>query len=383
MRLEWSSALWIGLIALAIVLILRRRWRPQRSGIRFSTVDRVRAQGATWAGGLRRLIPYLRWSAILVLLVAVARPQKGHEDQRIAAEGIAIQMVLDVSSSMRALDFQLNGRRASRIAAAKEVMEDFVAGKGGLEGRPNDLVGLITFARYADSKVPLTLDHANLLGVLGETEAVHPRYRRGRRGRLEPVGATAEEDGTAIGDALGVAVERLRRYAESRGQADAEGEDTQASSKIIVLLTDGNQTVPDSMDPVQAAEIAASFGYKIYVIGAGSRKACPYPVEIEGEGTQYVRGRDVINEEPLKEIARITGGEYFRALDTNGLESIYAQIDRLEKVETVEKRYLDWTELAIAPMAWSVPGLLPRVWWALVLLLIEVMLLSTRFRKIP
>lgn len=389
MRLHWAIALWIGLIALAIVLILRRRWKPQRSGIRFSTVDRVQAQGVTWASGLRRFVPLLRWSAILVLLLAVARPQKGNEQEKVPAKGIAIQMVLDVSSSMRALDFQLNGRRVDRITAAKKVMDDFITGKGSLKGRPDDLIGLITFARYADSKVPLTLDHGNLLHVLGETEAIRMLLRRDERGRLTKTPETAREDGTAIGDALGVAVERLRRYAESRGQAGDKGEDTKAGSKIIILLTDGNQTVPESMDPVKAAEIAASFGYKIYVIGAGSRQTpfvpVDFPVEIEGEGTRYIPQKrlGILNEEPLQKVAQATGGQYFRAFDTNSLESIYAQIDQLEKVETIEHRYLEWTELATAPMAWTSAGLVPRVWWALVLLLIEVVLLSTRFRKIP
>ncbi len=381
MRLQWDTALLIGLVVLAVVWVLRRRFQPQRSGIRFSTIDRLRKPGKTWAGRVRWLIPGLRWLAMLVLLLALARPQKGNEQQRVSAEGIAIQMVLDVSSSMRSLDFEWGGKRADRITAAKNVMRDFIRGGRGLDGRKDDLIGLITFAKYADSKVPLTLDHANLQRVLDQTEAIKVVFRRTPRG-AEAVSGT-EEDSTAIGDAIAVAVERLRDFARHRGQTGGSGKDSNAKSKVIVLLTDGNQTEPSSMEPAKAAEIAATFGYKIYVIGAGSMRPCPYPYEVEGEGVVLGRVRHVLNEAPLRKVAEMTGGRYFRATDTDSLRKIYAEIDRLEKTKTIEQRYLEWTELATAPASWSGAGLVPRVWMAMVLLLIEIALLSTRFRKIP
>lgn len=381
MRLQWNLALLVGLIVLTIVWVLRRRYKPQRSGIRFSTIDRLRVQGATWATRVRRLIPAMRWLAMIVLLVSLARPQKGNEQQRVAAEGITIEMVLDVSSSMRALDFEWQGERVDRITAAKNVMEEFVDGSRGLDGRKDDLIGLITFARYADSKVPLTLDHANLLRVMDRTEAIKVIFRR-TFGGVQAV-RSSDEDGTAIGDAIAVAIERLRQFARSRGQASKTGKDTKAKSKIIILLTDGNQTVPDSMEPSKAAEIAATFGYKIYVIGAGSRKVCSYPCEDEDGQVTLVRYGQALNEAPLRKVAEMTGGKYFRATDTDSLRRIYEEIDRLEKTKTIERRYLEWTELATAPMDWSRPGVVPRVWMAMVLLLIEIALLSTRFRKIP
>ncbi|MBN1344642.1 MAG: VWA domain-containing protein [Phycisphaerae bacterium] len=384
MRFQWDMALWVGLAVLAVVLLLRRRWRPASSGIRFSTVDVLLQQGSTWATRARRMIPGLRWLAMLVLVLAIARPQKGNEHQRISAEGIAIQMVLDVSSSMRSLDFSWEGKQTDRITAAKNVMREFIRGDRGLSGRKDDLIGLITFARYADSKVPLTLDHANLLRVLDETEAIKVIFRRGGffGSQMQPV-HTSDEDGTAIGDAIAVAVERLNQFARTRGQADRAGKDTKAKSKIIILLTDGNQTVPESMDPAKAAELAATFGYKIYVIGAGSRRPHGYPCEDENGQVRLVQTNDALNEEPLQKVAELTGGKYFRATDTNSLWQIYEEIDRLEKTKTVEQRYLEWTELATAPMDWSWAGVMPRVWMAMVLLLIEVALLSTRFRKIP
>ncbi len=381
MRLQWDMALLLGFAVLAVVLLLRRWLQPHRSGIRFSTIDRLREQRATSWTRARRVIPLLRWSAMMVLLIALARPQKGNEHQRVTAEGIAIQMVLDVSSSMRALDFEWEGKRADRITAAKKVMREFIEGSGGLDGRKDDLIGLITFARYADSKVPLTLDHANLSRVLDESNAIKVIYRRGWGG-FQPV-RNMDEDGTAIGDALAVAVERLRQFARAKGQADKGGKDTKAKSKVIILLTDGNQTVPDSMLPAKAAEIAATLGYKIYVIGAGSRRRCSYPCEDENGQVTLVPYRQGLNEAPLQKVAEMTGGRYFRATDTTSLRKIYAEIDRLEKTKTIEQRYLEWTELATAPMGWSWAGMVPRVWMAMILLLIEVALLSTRFRKIP
>jgi Ca-activated chloride channel family protein len=290
-------------------------------------------------------------------------------------------LVLDVSSSMRSRDFQWNGQAADRITAAKNVIRDFVRGGNGLPGRRDDLIGLITFARYADSKVPLTLDHANLLRVLDRTEAIKVIFRRTFAG-LQPV-RTSDDDGTAIGDAIAVAIERMQQFARTRGQADKGGKDTKAKSKVIILLTDGNQNVPDSLEPAEAAEMAAALGYKIYVIGAGSGRACPYPCEDENGQVTLVRTGEALNEEPLQKVAEITGGKYFRATDTESLRKIYAEIDRLEKTKTIEQRYLEWTELATAPLDWSMAWFVPRVWMAMVLLLIEIALLSTRFRKIP
>jgi Ca-activated chloride channel family protein len=381
MRFQWGTALLIGLAVLAVLWLIRRRWQPQRSGIRFSAIDRLREQGATWATRARRFLPALRWAAMIVLVIALARPQKGNEQQRIAAEGIAIQMVLDISSSMRSLDFQLAGRSTDRVTTAKNVMRDFIRGGRGFSGRHDDLIGLITFARYADSKVPLTLDHANLIRVLDQTEAIKVIFRRTVFG-VQPVRGN-DEDGTAIGDAIAVAIERLRDFARTRGQSGQGGGDTKAKSKVIILLTDGNQNIPDSMPMTKAAEIAATFGYKIYVIGAGSGRASSYPCEDEDGQVTLIRMQEVLNEEPLRKVAEITGGRYFRATDTESLRRIYEEIDRLEKTKTIEHRYLEWVELATAPLNLSRTALVPRVWMAMVLLLIEVLLLSTRFRKIP
>jgi Ca-activated chloride channel family protein len=300
---------------------------------------------------LRVLIPVSRTVAVGALILALARPQQGDEQTRIFSEGIAIEMVVDVSGSMQAMDFELDGQRKNRLEAIKKVFGEFVSGGKKLEGRPDDLIGMIAFAMYPDSKCPLTLDHDNLLTIVEQTEI-----------DTEQTGSR-----TAIGDGIALGVERLLDIDRRRKDADRN----QVKSKVMILLTDGESNAGE-IDPKRAAELAATMDVKIYTVGVGTRGMAPVPVRDFTGRLRFVSQRVNIDEDTLKEIARITGGRYFRATDTSSLENIYAEIDQLEKTETEEKRYLQYREKA--------PWLLGL---AFAMVSLEIGLVNTRFRKIP
>ena len=250
-------------------------------------------------------------------------------------------MVVDTSSSMAALDLQLDGRQSNRLDVVKHTFRTFVQGGASLAGRPGDLIGMVTFARYADSLTPLTLDHDTLVTLLDQIHIV----------------SLPEEDGTAIGEGIALGIERLRNLT--------------TTSKVMILLTDGANNAGET-EPVQAAQIAKALGIKIYTIGAGTRGIAPVPVR-RRDGTMVLkRTRVFIDEDTLKNIATITGGHYFRATDSAGLEAIYAEIDALEKTANVAEQYQQYAErfgLALLP--------------GLGLLLLEMVLVNTRFRTLP
>jgi Ca-activated chloride channel family protein len=333
-------------------------------------------------------------------VVCLARPQKGNEETRIWAEGVAIQTLVDVSGSMEALDFNLGGQQVNRLEAIKHVFREFVLGNDDqLPGRPDDLIGLVTFAGYADTKAPLTLDHATVLDILENTHTVmsvdvqkrlwelQRRQQRaqqeGNRARARELGAQVEmvaaEDGTAIGDAIGLAVKNLTELERRRGV----GADRSIKSKILVLMTDGANNAGD-LSPGQAARMAAAFGYKIYTVGVGTgRRALVPQLDPFGGQVRLVPHRSPIDEETLRTIADATGAKYFRARDTDALYEIYAEIDKLEKTETEEKRYMQFRELATEPIQLGAVTLPPLLMIALGLLVLETLLANTVFRKIP
>lgn len=375
---DWPSAAFARPMFLTLLLLLpliawRRSRRMQRSAIRFSTLAPLRQAGATWAVRARHIVPALRMLAVGLLIICLARPQKGDEETRIFSEGIAIQLLIDRSSSMLAEDFSLDGKRVNRLEAVKAVATNFVLGdkEADLLGRPNDLIGMIAFAGYADSFCPLTLDHAYVAETLAQTQIVDTQNR--------------EEDGTAIGDAIALGVLRMRDLAKQREAMLLN----RVRSKVIVLLTDGEQTRGDLL-PEKGAELAKAEGIKIYAIGVGTRGMAPMPsVDLFGQ-KRMVPTPVSIDEETLKSVAQTTGGEYFRATDTDSLRRIYARIDELEKVETEEKRYLQTAELATQAVMYDIawlPSWLrttpPLLLVVLSLLALEVILANTRFRKIP
>lgn len=281
----------------------------------------------------RHILIVLRSTAIILLVIALARPQYGNEQTKVTTEGIDIVLAVDVSGSMLAEDFEIGGQRYNRLHVVKPVVKDFIM------KRTNDRIGLVVFAGRPYTQCPMTLDYGMLLQLLEKAE----------------IGMV--EDGTAIGSALGSSIERLK--------------DTKAKSKVIILLTDGRNNAGE-IDPFTAAEIARTFGIKIYTIGAGTKGLAPYPaMDIFGNRVMKQVKID-IDDDALKEIAKITDGKYYRATDTESLKEIYSQIDKLEKTETEVTQYTEYNELFHY-------FLLP----ALGLLLVELGLTKTKLRKIP
>jgi Ca-activated chloride channel homolog len=321
----WLAAWW-----------LLPRWLGRReSAVRFSSVGRVRRLGGSPSLVARRAAQLLRVVVVALLILAMARPQTGRKQTKVHSEGVDIVLVLDTSGSMQALD--LDGdrsleRRRNRLEVAKTVVEEFVA------KRDNDQVGLVVFGNEAFTQCPLTLDHDVLASFLDRVE----------------IGMAG--DGTAIGSALGIAVKRLR--------------DSTAKSKVIVLLTDGRNNA-GALSPTKAAEVAHTFGIRIYAVGAGTRGKAPFIVE-SVFGRQVVYEGVEIDEATLRAIADETGGEYFRAEDREALAKVYDEIDRLEKTEMTMDTFTEYNErfrLLVTP--------------ALALLLVEVVLLGGRLRKLP
>jgi Ca-activated chloride channel family protein len=264
----------------------------------------------------------------------MARPQAGNKQTEYLSEGIDIILCIDTSGSMQALDFSMGGKRIERLTVVKEAVKKFI------KARTSDRIGMIVFGEDAFTLCPLTLDYGVLLSFLDRVE----------------IGMAGEA--TAIGDAVALGVKRLKALEK-------------AKSRVMILLTDGRNNA-GRIAPGTAAEIAEEFDVKIYTIGAGTEGEAPFLIEHPLFGKQYVYQKVDLDEETLKEIARITDGHYFRAKDTSALERIYYQIDQLEKTEVKVKEYMEYNEL---------------FWWflipALALLLIEVVLSQTRFRKIP
>ena len=272
----------------------------------------------------------LALSAIL-LGIALAGPRLPDRSQRIEREGIAIMMAVDISGSMQALDLSEGDKERTRLDAVKSVFSEFVRGTDTLAGRHDDQIGVISFAGFADTRCPLTLDHEILMQVADSLQIVTAR----------------REDGTAVGDGLGLAVERLRA--------------SKAKSRIIILLTDGVNNRGEET-PLAAAELAATEGIKVYTIGAGSQGFAPVRVPDPFTGRPTLQQVEVqIDEKTLEAIAERTGGKYFRATNAEGLRKVYGEIDKLERTKIGEERFREYTEyyrhvtalaLLLAALAW-------------------------------
>lgn len=337
--------------------------RERRPTLVYSSTEPLEQVGRTWAVRLQPLPRVLRTLTVAMLVLCLAQPRKGNQQTRLKSEGIAIQLVVDRSGSMSALDLSPPGRRVDRLDTVKTVVRDFVIGGGGLRGRTDDLAGAIVFAAQADSICPLTLDHAFLVESLGKV-----KLARGRG-----------EDGTAIGDGLALAVERLKTLDQQRLLAGAQ----KIKSRIIILLTDGENNAGD-IEPRKAAELAATFGIKVYTIGAGTRGMAPSLVVDPFTGQERYNQVPVsIDEDTLRDIATKTGGSYFRATDAESLRAIYATIDKMEKTSSEEKRYLNYRELATEWVRVGPLTLPPLLLVAFALGLVEVVLSNTWLRRIP
>ncbi|MGB0716375.1 MAG: vWA domain-containing protein [Phycisphaerae bacterium] len=354
-----------GWVCLAAILLIPWVWinllrNRANVAVRFSSSSLLRELGTSWVQRLRWLPAFIRSLAIVAIIVALARPQSAgaYRDTR---EGIAIQMVLDISGSMAQDDFLIDGQWVRRLDAVKRVFRDFVLGGEGLPGRENDLIGMSTFAMFAENPCPLTLDHGTLASILKETEI--PGWVNGRQVREDQ-----EADYTGLGDAIVLASDNLRRAGE-QALAGVPGAEA-AKSRVMILLTDGKDNPPpfrdvaSAPDPIEAAKVAARLGVKIYTIGAvGDQRR---------QGGFFGRRGMQVDERALKEIAQTTGGKYFRATDTDSLITIYEEIDSLEKRSTGERSYRD--NIYAARVAMIV---------ALSLVLFEVLLVNTRFRQVP
>ncbi len=337
---------WVWLLALLPLLpLLWWLWRrpARRPVLRFSSLAVVQA-----AAGPRRhlwhLLPALRLAVLACLIVAAARPQSPDESSHVVVEGIAIMMVLDTSASMLDRDLSPPGQDLTRLDVVKDVFRRFVAGDGRLPGRPNDLIGMVRFAREADSVAPLALDKRPLLDLLERTEVAVDRFGR----------VLDEANATAIGDGLALAVERLRNLRPLTGS----GEQLVIRGRVIILLTDGENNA-GLVTPEQAGELAALYGIRVYTIVAGT-----------GQRVGFVRHPP--DDAALRRIAELTGGRHFRATAAAALDEIYAEIDRLERTRTAEQRFIAWRELA---------G--PWVLAAFVGLAAHGLLSATVLRKIP
>lgn len=299
---------WLLLASLAapLVYVLAER---SVGLVTYSTLELVGQAHRSSRARLARLPAVLLAVAALAFAIALAGPRTGDATTVIRREGIAIVMVVDRSGSMRARDFVLDDANVSRLEVVKRVFRRFVEEPGGR--REGDLIGLVAFARYADGLCPLTLDHGNLLSILDDLAIVE-----------DP-----DEDGTAIGEGLALGVERLRRIT--------------APSKVAILLTDGVNNAGE-VDPLQAADLAAQYGVKVYAIGAGTTGTAPVPVRTRSGAVVLRRAFVEIDEATLQRIAERTGGRYFHARDAKGLEQVIEEIGALERAELTEVRYLQY-----------------------------------------
>ncbi len=332
--------------------------RGRRSGaIRFSSTSAAARAGKSLRQRLLFLPTALRVFALVLLVVALARPQEGMERVRDINKGIAIEMIVDRSGSMGA-EMNFRGQRMNRLDVVKKVFEEFVTGNDDdLKGRPNDLIGMISFARYADTVCPLTLAHGALPRFLESVKLVE--------------GDRNPEQGTAVGDGLALAAARLKTAEETLKQQAPDREDNyEIKSKIAILLTDGDDNA-SKRTPIEAAKLAAEWGIKVYTIAVGDDEAVQARQSVFG--AFLTRGMQrPIDTSVLKKIAEETGGRFYLARDAEAIDQIYKEIDELERSEIESIRFVDYKEL-----------FLPFALGALALLALEFGLNNTVFRKIP
>ncbi|MBN2486579.1 MAG: VWA domain-containing protein [Bacteroidales bacterium] len=315
------------LVLIPIIVWYIYTFRKAQPELKTSSLRAFAGQPVTWKVYLKHFVFGLRLIAIILLIIALARPQSTNNWENTETLGIDIMLSLDISGSMLARDF-----KPDRIGAAKQLATEFIS------GRPNDRIGLVVFSGESFTQCPLTSDHTVLINLFNEVQS----------GIIE--------DGTAIGVGLANAVKRLK--------------DSEAISKVIILLTDGVNN-SGAIDPLTAADLAKTFGIRVYTIGVGTRGEAPYPA-VDFWGRQVFRNIPVeIDEEILGRIAELTGGKYFRATDNNKLREIYSQIDELEKSKINVKEYSRKEERYMV-----------FLWMALGLILAEIIVKKTLLRSL-
>lgn len=352
---------WAFLLLLILPIIIYRYNSRSSLGLRsskllFPSTIYAAAAGSSWRSRLAHLPFMMRILMLIMLIIALARPLAGMEKIYDISKGVAIEVVIDRSSSMKA-EMPFGGQQLSRFEVAKRVFLEFVQGnKGDLSGRPNDLIGLITFARYADTACPLTLAHGALASFVDPIQLVNSKA----------------EDGTAIGDALALAAARLQKAEETiRQQALAADNDVpafQIKNKIIILLTDGEQNA-GQRTAQEAAELSHEWGIKIYTIGIGEGDPLNVPSFF---GNRIFPRGPAVDKKTLAALADTTGGIFRMAGDGDALRAVYAEIDELEKSDIESIRYIDYKE------RFTVFALT-----SLILLALEILMHTTWFRRMP
>jgi Ca-activated chloride channel homolog len=290
---------WLLLIVPVLIAWYIWKYHKELPVLKMSSLQPFAGQADSWKQTLRHLLFIFRLIALIFLIIAIARPQSVFDREKVTSEGIDIVIALDISSSMRAMDFS-----PDRIGAAKKIAQEFIT------NRKNDRIGLVVFSSESFTQCPITTDHAVLINLIDDLKS----------GMLE--------DGTAIGLGLATAVDRLKT--------------SPGKSHVIILLTDGMNNA-GFINPVTAADIAKQFNIRVYTVGIGRMGEAPYPVE-----TQYgiqIENRPVEIDEPLlKQIAEITGGNYYRATNNTSLREIYNTIDKLEKARIEISSFRKFTD---------------------------------------
>ena len=327
MFFEYPHLLW--LLAVPVLLLALYVWKElkdRRPHLRVSTLTPWKSGGGTILGLIRHIPYLLRIAALCLIIVAIARPRSKSEMEKIDTEGIDIVFAMDVSTSMLAMDFKPN-----RLNAAKDIAVEFIA------ERPSDRMVIVVFAGESYTQCPLTTDRATLINL------------------MQDIQTDLIEDGTAIGNGLATAVARMK--------------DSDAKSRVVILLTDGVNNM-GAVTPQDAADIAKTYGIRVYTIGVGANGEAPYPV-LTPWGNEVRNMKVEIDEALLKNIADMTGGKYFRATDNTKLAEIYSEINKMEKTRTTVDSFPVYKDLfpkyAIA---------------ALVCLLLEI-LIAALLRKMP
>ena len=327
-----SAYLFLLLLLIPYLIWYILYFRRSHPVLQVSSTDAFRFSGHTWKEFLIHAPFLLRTVCFSLAVVALARPQTTNSWKQTDVEGIDIMLCMDVSTSMLAEDL-----RPNRVKAAREVAIEFIS------GRPNDNIGLTLFAGEAFTQCPMTVDHAVLINML-----------QGMQCDMTAKGMI--EDGTAIGMGLASAVARLK--------------DSKAKSKVVILLTDGSNNRGD-ISPLTAAEIAKSFGIRVYTIGVGTNGLARYPMPVAG-GVQYIQVPVEIDTKTLQSIAQKTDGEFYRAKDTKSLHQVYQEIDKLEK-----------TKLNVKKFSKRYEAFLPFALGAILALLLEILLRVTLLKRIP
>ncbi len=301
MFFEYPRLLWLELLPLLLVFhYIYLEWRQRAPHLRVSSIVPWKKSGTTVFSVIRHLPFVFRTLALSMIILAIARPRSSGEIEKVESEGIDIMLAMDVSTSMLARDFT-----PDRLSAAKDIAIEFIA------QRPYDRIGIVVFAGESFTQCPMTTDRATLINLMKEIQT------------------DLIEDGTAIGNGLATAVARMK--------------DSDAKSRVVILLTDGVNNSGE-ITPQMAAQIAMTYGVRVYTIGVGAKGLAPYPV-MTPWGVDIQKIQVEIDEDLLKEIAQTTGGQYFRATDNTKLMEIYSEINKMETVRTTVDSFPVYKEL--------------------------------------